>query len=178
MSDAAFAVLGLLVELGPISGYGLVSVVAERGMVAWAGLSTTSVYNSLRKLRAAKLAEAKKDVKKTGKGPVGVLFSVTALGRTTMRRQVTEALAEAPEHAATFRVALAFSGVLPSSRVADLFRQRAARLEDRIREVEKARQRSAGEEPIGATRLFEYVLAGLRHERAMASRLGALSERP
>ena len=65
--DTEFAILGLLDEVGPASGYRVLTLVAERGMNEWAGLSASSVYNNLRKLCRSGLAASVPDLEKNGR---------------------------------------------------------------------------------------------------------------
>ena len=175
--DTEFAILGLLDEVGPASGYRVLTLVAERGMNEWAGLSASSVYNNLRKLCRSGLAASVPDLEKNGRGPAGSLYSLSAEGRSVLRRHLGEALVHAKEQSPAFKLALAFSGALSAKRLAALLDQRLAVLRVRCAQVEKVRRplQDSGKEPRSATLLFEYVLQGLAHELRMAEHLAQIS---
>lgn len=177
--DTELAVLGLLDEAGPMSGYRVTTLAAERGMKEWAGLGPSTVYNNLRRLCASGLAVAVQDLERSGKkGPAGCLYSASAEGRAALRHQVGAALLEAKEQSPAFKLALAFCACLSARRIAALLDRREAALLARYAEVEKARHRlqASGAEPRSASLLFEYVLRGLAHEAQLAQGLARMVE--
>lgn len=177
--DTELAVLGLLDEVGPMSGYRVMTLAAERGMKEWAGLSPSTIYNKLRRLCESGLASSAQDLERSGKkGPAGSLFAASAEGRAALRHQVGELLLKAREQSPSFKLALAFCTCLPAQRIAALLTRREALLLARIAEVEKARHplQASGAEPRAATLLFDYVLRGLEHEVGQARSLARLVE--
>ena len=57
MTDAELAVLSIIAE-GPIYGYDLQTVIAQRGLRAWTQLGVSSMYYVLEKLARQGLVEA------------------------------------------------------------------------------------------------------------------------
>lgn len=172
--DTELAVLGLLDENGPMSGYRVMTLAAERGMKEWAGLSPSTVYNKLRRLCSSGLVSSAQDLERSGKkGPVGSLYSASAEGRAALRHQVGEWLLKAGEQSPAFKLALAFSACLPAQHIKTLLIRREALLLARHAEVEKVRGplQESGKEPRSATLLFDYVLRGLEHEASQARSL-------
>lgn len=141
-------------------------------MASWAGLSATSLYKGLRKLRAAQLIVAKPDTKKSGKGPAGFLYAASAKGRSELRRRIVHSLAYVPGHSAPFRVALACSEQVPAKRAAEQLDRRATQLRLALANIQRAQ--STAREPVGAKLVFAYTLAEVRHELEQAIRLKAL----
>lgn len=166
VSDAEIAVLGLVAEHEPVSGYRLLVIIAEWGMVEWAGLSSTSVYNCVKKLRRMNYLLATRDTAKRGKGPVGLLLSTTPTGRLALREQVKTSLVLAKEQSAAFKLALAFADFMAPRRTVNLLKKRMALLQTRISRIDSARH---AVQPTGQTRhatalLFAYVSASVAHE--------------
>ncbi len=175
VNDSSFAVLGLLVELGPVSGYRLITVAGSRGMADWAGLSSTSVYKALRMLGVKRLATSKRNRKKFGKGPDGMLFAASTTGRTALRRHISEALLTAPEHSTQLRVGLACIGLISLDTAARNLAKRVDSVRHRIAAIEGVRTAQSNL-PLGAAAIFEYVLGGLQSEAKIISRLAKLVE--
>jgi DNA-binding PadR family transcriptional regulator len=165
MTDSELAILGLLGEMGSASGYGVAMVARARGMKRWAGLSSTSVYKGLRSLAARKLVLARRDLRKRGKGPAGNLFLLAPAGRKRVQQSLLDALEAAPEQSVSYRLALAFIGVLERRQAVAQLRKRSEMLATRMREVQIAARAMPGEAlPIGARLVFEYALRGLEAE--------------
>jgi DNA-binding PadR family transcriptional regulator len=172
VNDSELALLALLGELKSVSGYGLASVARGRGMERWAGLSASSVYNGLRRLAEQELVKVTSDRKKIGKGPVGRLFALTKAGARSVRRGITEGLAEAPEQSTRYRLSLAFVDLIGAKYAVERLRERSRTFRQRIGDVERARAADeAARASTGATLVFEYVLSGLEHERVATARL-------
>lgn len=177
LSDAEFALLGLVSETGPVSGYALMTLAAERGMSQWASLSASTVYNHLKVLRGTDLMDTVHDTEKRGRGPSGLLYSISEQGRTALRRQVESAIVDAREQSASFKLALAFSGCVPPGRLAALFARREGNLRSRLSAIGAARKvQPNATESRSASLLFEYVMQGLDHEAKMALKFVKLSK--
>lgn len=199
MIDSELALAALLGELGPSSGYGITSIVRQRGMQRWAGLSPTSIYQGLRRLEARGLVSSAPDLAKRGRGPVGRLAALTPAGAELVRRELTAALADAPEQSTRYRIALAFVPQVGERIAIAQLAARADALRARARQVRLARAAGDGvagdgavggatdgatdgaaesaAESLGARLVFDYVLAALEHEIAVTERLtGILQE--
>jgi DNA-binding PadR family transcriptional regulator len=175
MTDSELAILGLLGELGSVSGYGVAAVARARGMERWAGLSATSVYKGLRSLVGQKLVLAKPDSRKSGRGPTGRLFVLAPKGRTRVRQALRNAMEEATEQSVRYRVALAFIELVGRKQAAAQLRSRSEMLASRMREVKSAAKGMQDEaSPIGARLVFEYALHGLEAECRVTGVLLAL----
>lgn len=178
LTDAELAVLGLLLETGPIGGYRLLAVVEERGMTRWAGLSASSVYKSLRALVAKSCAAARRDSAKRGRGPVGIVWSATPHGRVLLKRSVARALGEAREQSVSFKLALGLSAAVPRPVFRARIDARIVAMTQRLAQVRKTYRAARHPAlPRGARLLFEYALATLRQERAILARLRAIGSK-
>jgi DNA-binding PadR family transcriptional regulator len=167
LPDAQFAVLGLVAQEGPISGYGLMAIVKDRGMLQWAGLSQTSVYKSLAILGGMRfLAVKRDDRKKAGKGPSRLSWSATRSGRTALRRQVAHCLRYASEQSASFKLALMSIDTVAEQRIAVLVSQRIGGMRKRLALLANSRQAQSQSrvEPRAATLLFDYAQETLEYE--------------
>ncbi len=181
MKDSELALAALLGEVTSASGYGLASIVRARGMERWAGLSPTSIYQGLRRLEAKGLATSAPDSEKSGRGPVGRIAGLTPLGSEQVRRELTAALAEAPEQSTRYRIALAFAGLLEAPVAVEQLRARADAVQVRVRQVRQVRQAQEGDlesrDSLGARLIFEYVLGALEHELVATGRLVEILEK-
>lgn len=178
MKDSELALAALLGEVTAASGYGLASIVRARGMERWAGLSATSIYQGLRRLEAKGLATSTPDCQKRGRGPVGRIVGLTPTGAEQVRRELTRALAEAPEQSTRYRIALAFAGLLEAPVAVERLRARADAVQARVRQVRQAQERDQESRgSLGAQLIFEYVLGALEHELVATGRLVDILEK-
>lgn len=173
ITDAESALLGLIAEAGPVSGYRLMTLAAERRMLQWASLSPSNVYNSLKKLRGNELVSAVQDIGKRGRGPAGLHYTISETGRTALRHQIESSLVQGREQSASFKLALAFCACIQSQRIAALLAERGTVLHERLRQVKAARAEFDADDnaPLPAALLFDYVAQSLEHEMKMAQRL-------
>jgi DNA-binding PadR family transcriptional regulator len=172
VNDSELALLALLGELRSASGYGLAVVARARAMERWAGLSASSIYKGLRRLLTQGLVTPAADQTKRGRGPAARLVTLTKLGATVVRRELTSGLAQAAEQSPRFRLSLAFVELVGARRAVAQLSRRDALFRARLRAV--ARARSSGEPApasMGATLVFEYVRCSLEHERVTIARL-------
>ncbi|MYN46039.1 hypothetical protein GTP23_13365 [Pseudoduganella sp. FT93W] len=175
LSDAEFALLGLISETGSISGYGLMMLAATRGMSHWANLSASNVYKHLKALRGTDLIDTIHDVEKRGRGPSGLLYSSSAHGHLVLRNLVEQSIVDAREQSTSFKLALAFSGCVPAKRLATLFSSRESKLRSRLADIEAAKMAQPNTaESRSASLLFEYVMQGVAHEVQMARNFAQL----
>lgn len=170
LSDTELALLGLIAEAGPLSGYRLIALATERGMSHWANLSPSNTYNHLKKLRGNELVLAVQDNAKHGRGPAGLQYTISTKGSKALPAQIECFLVEGREQSAAFKLAVAFSACIPQERLVALLVQREAAIHDRLEQVQSARAvlRAGGNVPLSTVMLFEYVVQGLKHEMQMA----------
>ena len=105
MSKNELVVLGLLNEM-PMHGYQLYHEIEKRNMESWAQVNLASVYNTLDRLRRAKMVEAKKE--KPGKMPEREVFHITRKGRQKLSSLVEEAITDDRMPENNFCVGVAF----------------------------------------------------------------------
>ena len=71
LSDAELVLVVLVGEAPGINGYTIRKRVEERGLDAWAGVGSSSIYNALKGLEGRGLAVSAVDTDKQGRGPRG-----------------------------------------------------------------------------------------------------------
>jgi DNA-binding PadR family transcriptional regulator len=98
-------VLGLLNEM-PMHGYQLYHEIDKRNMEAWAQVNLASVYNTLERLRRARMVEAKKE--KPGRMPEREVFHITRQGKRKLASLVEEAVTDDRMPENNFCVGVAF----------------------------------------------------------------------
>jgi DNA-binding PadR family transcriptional regulator len=91
MTKNELVVLGLLNER-PVHGYQLYHEIEKRNMEAWAQVNLASIYNTLDRLRRAKMVEAEKE--KPGKMPEREVFHITRKGKIKLSSLVEEAITD------------------------------------------------------------------------------------
>ena len=105
MTKNELVVLGLLKEM-PMHGYQLYHEIEKRNMEAWAQVNLASIYNTLDRLRRAKMVEAKKE--KPGKMPERAVFHITSKGKKKLSHLVGEAITDDRMPENNFCVGVAF----------------------------------------------------------------------
>ena len=164
LSDAELVVALLIGESPGINGYTIRKHAEQRGLDAWAGVASSSIYNALKALEGRGFATSEPDTRKLGRGPRGRSFELTAPGKDALHDAVVAALAGSREHDPRFNIALAGLETIPASTAADCLRRRAAFLTS---ESERLRVRSEAESlPLSAVLLFDRIIHAIEAERS------------
>lgn len=165
MAEADLVLLLLIGEEPGINGYGIGRRVEQRGLAAWAGVASSSIYNGLKRVEANGWATSSPDLAKRDRGPRGQAYRLTASGRSALTEALTDALATTREHDPRFNIALSGVGQLDAHAAADALAARATFLageRERLVGVRDAQpDRSAS-----ADLLFDRILHALDAERA------------
>ena len=92
VSNVELALLEMVAEKQPVSGYEIDTLIRQRGYREWAGIGTTSIYIRLLRLEKRGLIEARAHKKKSGRGPAPKKYALTAAGERTVKPVITDAL--------------------------------------------------------------------------------------
>lgn len=163
ISNAEYSVLSILMECEVASGYEINQIVEARGFREWADIGKTSVYTALKKLEHSDLIKGDLNRSKSGRGPVGRSFAVTATGSSLFVAETAQGLSTSREREPFFALAMAGSFVLSRPELSSLLQQRVLMLEseqDRIRRHMPPGDGLAFE----AHLLFEYTFSRIRAE--------------
>lgn len=174
--NTEFALLGLILERQPVSGYRLNRLIGERGFDQWAGLGSTSVYTGLKKLKNKGLIRLVTDESKQGKGPPPKKATLTRSGGQVLVREALAALALPRPSAGRFELALAVLDALDPAAAARALDERLAGLET-DRERQAAMSRTGGGPGLAPGVLFEHSLSQIDGAHAFTRRLKARLKR-
>ena len=166
ITNVEFMLLGLISENDRISGYRLNGLVQERGFREWADIGTTSIYNGLKKLKEKKCVVSAADRYKKGKGPKGVVYSLSPEGVALLREETRKGLSGARDRGARFMLALASIHILAPEEVIEALGQRVVRLTQevaRLRQISK-QQEAAAILSFAGELLFRYSFAAIEHQ--------------
>lgn len=169
LSNAEFTLLLLMAEQPGITGYTITQLVDERGLGAWAGVASSSVYNGLSRVEHRALAQSAPDDTKTGRGPRGRCYTLTPAGKRALRTALREALSTTREHDPRFNLALSGIDTLPATTVASCLRERAAYLAAEHTRLSAIRDAQAHEPTSAAGLLFDRILHVVEAERAWSA---------
>ena len=158
LSNAEFMILSLVQEDGPVSGYRLNSLIAERGYRAWADVGSTSVYVSLKKLDEKGLICGELVADKRTRGPAARLFSITGKGTECLRSEIADGLSATRERDKRFDLALSAAPLVGWSRVAALLRERVRYLESEHSRLRGIRVAQADSITFTGQALFDHTL--------------------
>lgn len=173
LTDPDLILLVLIAEQPGINGYGIRQLVTERGIVEWAGVASSSIYNGLKRLVSRGLVTASANTAKQGRGPNGQTYLLTSIGAEAMRAALAGALAATREHDPRFAIALSGIHLLGLADAADCLEQRAAFLSAEAQRISGA-QRRQGQLPLPARLLFDRSLSALEAERAWTTRAAGI----
>ena len=109
LSNAELVVALLIGEAPGVNGYAIRQRTEKRGLDAWAGVASSSIYNSLKILESRGLIASRPDLNKRGRGPRGQAFNLTQDGRAALGRELEAALRRCREHDPRFNIVLAGS---------------------------------------------------------------------
>ena len=165
LSNAEFVLLLLIGEQPGINGYTIRRLVKERGLSAWAGVGSSSIYNGLKKIEEQGLAVSAPDTQKQDRGPRGQLFRLTRSGRKALLHAIIDGLSSTREHDPRFNIALCGIDQLGLGEAAECLHRRSAFLEteyDRVSDV----RRGDGGLPLSAELLFDRILHAIEAEQS------------
>lgn len=163
LNNTEFVLLLLISEQPKSNGYQIRQTVIERGMAAWAGVSSSSIYVMLKKLQVRGFVTSKEDVDKRTKGAKGQVYTLSGVGKTALASAIEEALSGCREHDPRFNIALSGLDNLELHDVSACLEMRRSFLNTeigRLAEVE-ASQRHL---PLAATLLFDHIKSGIEAE--------------
>jgi len=170
INNAELVLLILIAERARINGYQIRKAVIDRGMEAWAGVSTSSIYVMLRKLETRELVSSQEDTQKRTKGARGQVYSISPRGKSALRCAIQSALSECREHDPRFNIALSGLENMDIQEAALCLKKRCLFLAlelGRLVEVEE----SQGHLPLPAMLLFDHVKDGIQAEVGWLERI-------
>lgn len=118
MTDAELAILSIIAE-GPIYGYTIQTVIAERGLRAWTNIGTSSIYYVLEKLERQGLVES--EGVSEDEGEARRQYRITSAGFGVLQTAVADLISTPREYASSFELGLANLHVLRSEQIRTAF---------------------------------------------------------
>ena len=164
LRDGEFVLLLLIGERPGINGYMIRRLVTERGLSAWAGVGSSSIYNGLKRVEERGLATSTVDARKQDRGPRGQLFRLSRSGKEALLRAIVDGLSSTRECDTRFNIALCGIDQLGLGGAGECLQRRASFLGteyDRVRDV----GRGGGELPLSAELLFDRILHAIKAEQ-------------
>ena len=165
LTNAEFVLLLLIGERPGINGYTIRRLVKERGISAWAGVGSSSIYNGLKRIEARDLAMSTVDTQKQDRGPPGRLFRLTRSGKDALLGAIADGLSSTREHDPRFNIALCGIDQLGLGETVECLQRRSAFLENEYNRVSGIYERG-GELPLSTELLFDRILHGIEAEQA------------
>lgn len=164
LSDIEAAILGLLYEK-PQYGYQLEKTIEGWGMRNWTQIGFSSIYYVLKKLEKKKLVESKLE-KVEGK-PSRRVFTITDLGKQTMKEKLTDLLSWNKKLISPFDLGLAYLNYLEPQEVVDCLQNYMQSAQGRIKFLESSvKMQEELNAPYYVVALFSRPLAVLKTEMA------------
>jgi len=157
MTKNELVVLGLLKEM-PMHGYQLYHEIEKRNMEAWAQVNLASVYNTLDRLRRAKMVEAKKE--KPGKMPEREVFHITRKGKQKLATLVEEAITDDRMPDNNFCVGVAFLSGLSKKKALESLEVKRKVLKKVVAHLESQKKDESRAMPLNWRFLLRY---GIEH---------------
>jgi len=162
ISDIETAILGLLYEK-PQYGYQIEKTIESWGMRNWTQIGFSSIYYVLKKLEKKELVTSKLE-KVEGK-PSRKVFTITELGKDTMKEKLTELLSWNKKLISPFDLGLAYLNYLEPQEVIDCLENYMKSTEGRIKFLESSvRMQEELKAPYYVVALFSRPLASLKTE--------------
>lgn len=159
-------VLLLLIREQPgINGYVIRSLVDERGMRSWAGVSSSSIYNGLRRIEERGLTSGQVDTAKDDRGPRGRVFRLTSEGTSALESAVRAGLSTTREHDPRFNLALSGLDTLPRDDALRCLAERSEFLAAQAQRLAQKRENSRTRPSLCADLLFDRVIHGIKAEQ-------------
>jgi DNA-binding PadR family transcriptional regulator len=163
INNAEFIILLLILEIPKANGYRLRNLVSDRGMEAWAGVSSSSIYVMVKKLENRGFITSSDDLEKQTKGPRGKVFMILPKGKAALFSAIEHGLAKCREHDQRFNIALSGMAFLGDQRTIECLQRRSKFLGDEQMRLLKAAELQSNL-PLAAELLFGRINAGIESE--------------
>ena len=163
INNAELALLLLISENPGVNGYSLRKLVAERGMEAWAGVGSSSIYVVLKKLESREFVASSDDFEKQTKGPRGKVFTVLPHGEAELLAALEKALSQSREHDSRFNIALCGMNLLGANRTVECLHSRTNFLENELHKISNVEKNQLAL-PLHARLLFGRIKCGIKAE--------------
>lgn len=162
ISEIETAILGLLYEK-PQYGYQIEKTIESWGMRNWTQIGFSSIYYVLKKLEKKELVTSKLE-KVEGK-PSRKVFTITELGKHTMKEKLNELLSWNKKLISPFDLGLAYLNYLEPQEVIDCLENYMKSAEGRIKFLESSvKMQEELNAPYYVVALFSRPLANLKTE--------------
>jgi DNA-binding PadR family transcriptional regulator len=171
MTKNELVVLGLLNEM-PMHGYQLYHEIDKRNMEAWAQVNLASVYNTLERLRRARMVEAKKE--KPGRMPEREVFHITRQGKRKLASLVEEAVTDDRMPENNFCVGVAFLLGLSKKKALECLEVKRKRMRKLAEHLEDLKEESQDKLPLNWRFLLGY---GIDHVRMDVKKIEVLKRK-
>jgi len=159
MTKNELVVLGLLNEI-PMHGYQLYHEIEKRNMEAWAQVNLASVYNTLDRLRRAKMVEAKRE--KPGRMPEREVFYITRKGTQKLSSLLLAAITDDRMPDNNFCVGVAFLSGLSKKKALECLEVKRKRMKKLAEHLESVKKDKSRDMPFNWKFLLRY---GIEHVR-------------
>jgi len=162
MTDAELAVLSIIAE-GPIYGYDVQTVIAQRGLRAWTNIGVSSLYYVLEKLERQGLIESQgaSEVKDATRRQ----YRITPAGFGVLQTAVADLLSTPRETASGFELGLANLYVLRPSQIRTTLVTYEQELVSRLAQTrERWQQLNVAQAPFNVDAMFGHHVALLKAE--------------
>jgi DNA-binding PadR family transcriptional regulator len=159
MTKNELVVLGLLNQQ-PMHGYQLFHEIEKSNMETWAQVNLASIYNTLDRLKRAKMVEAKKE--KPGKMPEREVFHITSKGKHKLSSLVEKAITDNRMPENNFCVGVAFLFGLPKKRALECLEEKKKNLKRVEEHLESLRKDFYRQLPLNWRFLLRYGIDHLR----------------
>lgn len=171
MTKNELVVLGLLNEI-PMHGYQLHQEIEKRYMETWAQVNLASIYNTLDRLRRAKMVEAKRE--KPGRMPEREVFHITHKGKERLSQLVEEALTDSRMPVDNFAVGVAFLFGLSKKKALECLETKRKHLKKALQNLEDLKKELERGVPVNWKFLIQH---GIEHMRLNRKRIEDLKRR-
>ena len=162
ISDIEAAILGLLYE-EPQYGYQLEKTIEGWGMRNWTQIAFSSIYYVLKKLEKKELVES--ELEKVEGKPSRKVFTITELGRRTMREKVRDLLSWNKKLISPFDLGVAYLNHLRPEEVVECLENYRESAKGRIRFLKSSiKMQEELKAPYYVIALFSRPLSQLRTE--------------
>ena len=162
INNTEFVLLLLLEEHQGCNGYTLKQVVEERGYGAWAGVSSSSIYVTLKKLQKRDLVNSYSDANKSSKGPTGVLFEPNKKGIQALKDAVIDGLSSEKDSSPRYNIALSGIELITNEEAVNCFTSRLEKLCEKVEILRK--MASTQGMPLSANLLYSRIISNLDAE--------------
>ncbi|MDP3065817.1 MAG: PadR family transcriptional regulator [Methanobacteriaceae archaeon] len=164
ISDLEASILGLLYD-EPQHGYQLEKTIEGWGMRNWTTIGFSSIYYVLKKLEKKELVTSK--LKKVEGKPSRKVFTITDLGRKSMKEKLTDLLSWNKKLISPFDLGLAYLNYLEPQEVVDCLENYLESAQGRIKFLESSvKTQEELKAPYYVVALFSRPLSGLKTEMA------------